>query len=290
MYLHTDPSAGHDILDSAEYYTSREDTRALIASPGIARQIGQRGLNRLIDLGPGDVSAFRNKIVPLVRIFSPSEYVAVDFSNHILAPVTAYCRSQFPDMAVRTIQCDFFRAPGRIPAADSSLIVILGNTFGDYPYYSRGSFPTRHFARFLRALKRGRDVNSALLISVDTNQFENSILHSYSGTATQLFFRKSLDWLALNAPRYSHIISHLIPQVAFDQLANCIVFSLYNTSEYVLPVPNTTNCIRPRSSFVIGVSYRFTEVQLSEICTLARLNICAQQIAPGGTTRLLLIA
>jgi hypothetical protein len=288
MYFHIEPRA-EELLDSPEYYTFREDASALAASSDIPGHVSKRGFDRIIELGPGDVSAFRHKVAPLVRWVSPREYIGVDFSPHILSTVAAYCESQFPDLITRRIECDFFNSPRKIPTARNSLIAIYGNTFGDYPYYRRGFFPVARFAKYLRAVKPLRHTNSALLLSVDVNCSQNSILKSYSGDSTRRFFNRSLNWLIDQDARYEEVISHLRPRIDFDFGANCVVFALRSTSDRALAVPGTDSSIPPHADLIIGVSYRFSDARLSEICSLAGMGISEQQSAPGGTTRLLLI-
>jgi hypothetical protein len=285
LYMHNPMEAGDTRLSgSGDYYIFQEDKRALALL--LQTHAGAFAETRaIVDLGPGDVTAVAEKVVPFLRLPMVARYCAVDSNPRVFEPLESAMRTMAPGVAFEAYRSEFLENPASIPSVPHALYLMLGNTIGDLPAYSAGRSARGTLVRYLGRLRARIPPASHLVLGIDTASDPGKFLRAYQSDLTTFFLQRGLDWLAARDPELAPACSALRPEVGFDEGANSVVLG-YRAGASV----EGRHRLAKGDLLVAGVSYRFSAEVFAASLETAGFAVHDSISAPGDTVRLFVAA
>ncbi len=160
-----------EICRAPEYYVTRTELALLDQIlPEVAELTGPEAI--VIEWGSGSSWKIRKL---LDGLDNPAEYIAIDISRDHLKAAAAEIGRQYPDVKVGAICADFL-APIALPP---EAIVSEGRRLGFLPGSTIGNFDPHVAAEILRKAAALLGAGGAMLIGVDLEKDEDTLLAAY---------------------------------------------------------------------------------------------------------------
>ncbi|MBI1300569.1 MAG: hypothetical protein GC137_02825 [Alphaproteobacteria bacterium] len=166
-YGETGAGLWHDFVNAHDNYYPIRAEIALI--PEFLRELG-RDYDTLIDFGPGDERAVREKILPVVGVQKRlKRYTAIDSSLENLRSGTSVLNAERPDLEVEGIHGDFYD-PQNVRGLNR-LGVLLGATISNQDMRVGDDIPFQAIVERMRTLGRTTrgEGQGHLVLSFDNN-------------------------------------------------------------------------------------------------------------------------
>lgn len=149
----------------------------------------------VVDLGPGTVQAFRNKVLPLMQALKSEQYIAVDESVVFLRDLIQ-AKDVRENYRVLPLIDNFFES--KLPYHDgAALVCSFGSTISNIENPVSQNLPEEALTKGLSHLASAAN-NGALLVAFDSNQDGESIKDYYQLHA--LFQLNIFDRMAVELP------------------------------------------------------------------------------------------
>ena len=129
------------ITELPEYYPTRAE-RSILES-GAADIVAAAGPTTLIELGSGAAAKTRYLLDAMRDAGSLETYVPVDISEEITRRVAEELVSEYDELRVHGVVCDYETHLERVPREEGGLIAFLGGTIGNFRPGPRRSFLAR---------------------------------------------------------------------------------------------------------------------------------------------------
>ncbi len=130
------------ITELPEYYPTRSE-RQILESQAAAICEAANSPATLIELGSGSAAKTRVLLDAMREAGCLETYCPVDISEEITRDTAERIASEYPDVTVRGLVCDFELDLERIEAGGPRVIALLGGTIGNFEPQQRASFLRR---------------------------------------------------------------------------------------------------------------------------------------------------
>ncbi|HEV2037453.1 MAG TPA: L-histidine N(alpha)-methyltransferase [Candidatus Eremiobacteraceae bacterium] len=148
-----------------EYYLTRAEAKILTAH---ARDIiASVQPARLIELGSGSAVKTRYLIEAGLRLRGALEYSAIDISQTVLETSAKALQAQYPQLAVRSYQGDYYEGLRMLPRASPHVNTADQRTLALFLGSNIGNFDPPEALRCLRAIRAVLEPGDALLLGTD---------------------------------------------------------------------------------------------------------------------------
>ncbi len=166
------------IMELPEYYLTRCEFEIFEQhKDDILQKIKTEGKFNLVELGAGD--GYKTKILleHFINKQAHFEYVPVDISHQVLKELEAGLKAEFPNLKVKALNHEYFKALKELNKMDATpkVILFLGSNIGNFTPATAQSF----FKELCEVMNKG----DKLLIGIDLKKNPKTILKAYNDEA-----------------------------------------------------------------------------------------------------------
>lgn len=179
------------IMDLKDYYLTRAEYEVFKANKSALASTFLEGAERfdLIEFGAGDGHKTKVLLNYFLNAKIDFEYRPIDISGNVLDQLQLTLKGELPDLVVKPIRDDYFRALERIEKSTTirSVVLFLGSNIGNFKH--------KKAIEFLSELNARLKVNDLLLIGFDLKKDPDIILRAYNDAdgVTKAFNLNLLD-------------------------------------------------------------------------------------------------
>jgi L-histidine Nalpha-methyltransferase len=246
-----------------EYYPTRAERGILRSVAGTVAAL--TGARTLVELGSGSSDKTRLLLDALRDWGTLRRYIPVDVSEPALVAAGQALRSEYPELAVNAVVCDFEEQLGLPPDGAPRLVAFLGSTIGNLLPEER--------AAFLRRVRTSLLPGDSFLLGTDLVKDPATLIAAYDDPAgvTAAFNKNVLSVLnaALGADFDLDLFEHM---AVWDPDAEWIEMRLRSAADQRVRVPG------------IGLEVEFTagEEMRTEVSAKFRRDGVAAELAGAG--------
>lgn len=274
-----DPAGGADLWSEmvrrpGYYYVTKSDI-ALIKWAIRQDQFQHyfRGINTLVELGPGSEDIVRQKTIPLIKsIGSLKTYVALDISQDF-AEMTAKIATKGLDIKSKGIAHDFSK-PFLKNSKGNTGFVLLGSTISNLECKA-GENPFHKLSSLFKHLRTGMVLGDVFMTTFDMGKGEDEVLRGYRGRDARrhginLIHRLKRDGVI--AGDFNPYAWQYEP-VWISKTSQCC-HTAYPVIDQILRVQGFDIRIPAYSSFVLNNSYKYKPEFVTWAAQEAGFNDC----------------
>ena len=200
-----------------DYYLCKDETETIDKSlDQFSKYLSE--ITDIIEIGPGSVHAVKNKTLPILNCSKNLQrYHAIDHSKNYLEEACGFIEKELPDIDVLRIEADLTQV-GEIKLNSinegNAALLFLGSTLGNFKVFQQNNI-IQQFYNLLNS-------NDKLIITIDTNQDEESLLKAYNNLYFYDFVMGSLKYYARINPEFKKYLTSFEAKVVLDKNLNLI--------------------------------------------------------------------
>ncbi|MGE0109831.1 MAG: L-histidine N(alpha)-methyltransferase [Bdellovibrionales bacterium] len=225
----------------------------------------------IVDFGIGGIAAFNAHIRPFLEKLSSHSYIGLDFcEDYLLAVKKAVSPSSA--FSVTTHEIDFFNPSIKQVTSQPALGIMTCGTIGNMYGTLNDSSVKNNLTQALRTIS-SLTKNGWLLLSVDTNQKEESLVQGYDTPIMARLFLTVLHRMNKELPveGFDSSLFKYVPEWHAD--LQLLAHVAYATDSQDFTLGNHTLHIEKGTRLHLLNSYKFTQDFFESCCDNANLEI-----------------
>jgi uncharacterized SAM-dependent methyltransferase len=223
-----------------------------------------------VDLGPGSMTAIREKSLPLLRAIGAKDYCPIDMSQAFLddaeAALTPY------GLRVSPRQEDFFAPTEQTGLEDPSLAYFSSSNISNLTGPISKTAPTDQLTKALSKLAH-RSHDGWLLISFDSNQDGAWLQRMYGAPVHRLFGANVFHRMAEELPMQDFDPSEFIYHPVWNAPAGQLAHTVSATKSQNFSLAGQRFQIRCGDRLHLNNSYKYPESLFEQCATRAGLHV-----------------
>jgi L-histidine N-alpha-methyltransferase len=214
------------IKNCEDYYLCKNETE--IIKENLDKFVKHfSGITDIIEIGPGSAYAVNNKTLPILNCAKNlKRYHAIDHSKNYLEEACLFIEKERPDIEILGIEANLVHV-GKIKVTSikkgTKALLFLGSTLGN--------FNTPQQDQIIEQFSNLLSLNDILIITVDTNQDEDSLLKAYSNNYTCNFVIGALNHYGKINHEFNNYLSDFEVKTTINKLSNSVEFSFVTKKE-----------------------------------------------------------
>lgn len=206
------------LLENNTHYYLFNDEVSLIKrnSPQLTKHLSE--IKELIEIGPGSNHAVQNKTIPILSCATNlKNYYALDHSIDYLNDAYKCVSDNIPKLNIFTVEANLLETnPIEINThkTNKKAVMLLGSTLENFDFNKQ-----KHIIQNIHNIINSNDL---FILTVDTNQDEESLNLAYSSEHNIKFIMGGLYYLEKIAPNFMPYINSLEIKVAWNKNLNVV--------------------------------------------------------------------
>lgn len=241
------------------YYVLPNEIDLIRASIPHLAHSGRLGIfDTIVDFGPGDENAIRNKAMPVIlgcenaRIYAP-----IDLSQEFLRRATSEIATNCKNIAIQSFVRDFFKDTFVLPGR-KRLGIFFGATISNQEMMENGPFPENIIIQRLEHIGKLIGNDNEMLITFDANPDSKSAVDAYDHiTWRRLFTGVMYDIKALLKPKGNFRPSAWHHESVWDDRAHVIHQCITADRDQNFSIDGQEFRIQKGERFIIKNNFKF---------------------------------
>ncbi|AIL65261.1 hypothetical protein NOVO_05715 [Rickettsiales bacterium Ac37b] len=203
-YAYMGSSSTYDLMvkNNPDYYLFSEEV-AIIKNNAEKLTTHLSDIKDIIEIGPGSNHTITNKTIPLLNYAkSLKRYYAIDHSKPYLDKACAFIKENTYNIDIRGVEADLMSL-GNLKSLkkedDKKCILLLGGTIGN--------FSSSLQLQALQQIFKLMNIGDKLLLAVDTNQDEQTLIKAYDNIYSYKLIRGILEYFAIIHPPFKDYLN-----------------------------------------------------------------------------------
>lgn len=206
------------ILENNTHYYLFNDEVSLIRNNSLKLSQHLSEIKELIEIGPGSSHSVNNKTIPILNCAKNlKNYYALDHSIDYLNDAYSCVSDNIPKLKIFTVEANLLQTnPIEINThgTDKKAVMLLGSTLENFDLNDQ-----KHI---IQTIHNTINSNDLFILTVDTNQDEESLNLAYSSEHNIKFIMGGLHYLEKITPNFTPYINSLKIEVAWNKELNVV--------------------------------------------------------------------
>jgi len=217
-YMESSGYYNNIIKNNPDYYLFSEEVQIIKENKNLISQYLNE-VSEVIEIGPGSNYAIENKTLPLLSYVKDIEtYSMIDISENYLKDAYKFIKCHVPNnLKISAIQADLlknnnFNIGGS--SYDKRCILFLGSTLGNFNNIDQ--------KKIIKQVTNLTNINDMLILTVDTNQDEGSLLKAYANEYNEKFLMNIFEFFVRMNPCFVPYISAFKIQCRWNSILKLV--------------------------------------------------------------------
>lgn len=218
-YAYLESSEYYDDLvkNNHDYYLFSDEVMTITANKHLLTKYLDK-VSDIVEIGPGSDHTMQHKTLPIISYAkSLKRYHAIDISKNYLKNACDFIGKHAPNLEIFYTEADLMQQE-KLKIKNTSLknkcVLFLGSTLGNFTHTQQN-----HVVKQISQIINKDDL---LILTVDTNQDEKSLLNAYVNFNTNVFIHGIIQYYSKYNPKFAKYIDSFEIKYDLDKLANSI--------------------------------------------------------------------